>query len=85
MRELKELKIWLVGTSHDEKKSIFELDMSGSVALVMGSEGSGLRRLTRRECDFIVGIPMPGKFDNLNVSVAAGICLFETVRQRLNK
>ncbi len=85
MRELKELGIWLVGTAHDADSVLYDIDLSGPIAIVMGSEGFGMRRLTRDECDFVAKIPMPGQFDNLNVSVAAGICMFEAVRQKETK
>jgi len=85
MRELKELGVWLVGTDHDGDRVLYDIDLSGPIAIVMGSEGFGMRRLTRDECDFVARIPMPGKFDNLNVSVAAGICMFEAVRQKETK
>lgn len=85
LRELKELGVWLVGTAHDGDKVLYDIDLSGPIAIVMGSEGFGMRRLTRDECDFVTRIPMPGQFDNLNVSVAAGICMFEAVRQKETK
>jgi 23S rRNA (guanosine2251-2'-O)-methyltransferase len=85
MSALKESGIWIAGTTHDASSTIYELDLTGPLALVMGSEGEGLRRLTREHCDFLGRIPMSGRVENLNVSVAAGVCLFEAVRQRLLK
>ena len=85
MRELKERDIWLIGTSDDAEKSLYEADFSGPVGLVMGSEGEGMRRLTRENCDFLVSIPMFGSVESLNVSVASGICLYEARRQRITK
>lgn len=82
MQFLKEKNIWMVGTAEDAELPYFSNDMTGSVAVVMGSEGKGLRRLTREYCDFLVSIPMQGSVPSLNVSVAAGIMLFEVVRQR---
>lgn len=85
MRELKERDIWLIGTTDDAEKSLYEGDFSGPVGLVMGSEGEGMRRLTRENCDFLVSIPMLGSVESLNVSVASGICLYEARRQRIAK
>ncbi|HEY8101927.1 MAG TPA: 23S rRNA (guanosine(2251)-2'-O)-methyltransferase RlmB [Burkholderiaceae bacterium] len=85
MRELKERDILLIGTTDDAEKSLYEADFSGPAALVMGSEGEGMRRLTRENCDVLVGIPMFGSVESLNVSVASGVCLFEARRQRLAK
>jgi 23S rRNA (guanosine2251-2'-O)-methyltransferase len=82
LRELKERGIWLVGTTGDADKSLYDLDLRGPTAIVMGSEGEGMRRLTRECCDELVRIPMAGAVESLNVSVAAGICLYEAVRQR---
>ncbi|MGJ8698273.1 MAG: 23S rRNA (guanosine(2251)-2'-O)-methyltransferase RlmB [Verrucomicrobiaceae bacterium] len=82
MRDLKERGIWLVGTSDRATQSLYETDLKGSVAIVMGREGEGMRRLTEEECDFLVKFPMKGKVDCLNVSVASGVCLYEAVRQR---
>lgn len=70
LRELKERDIWLIGTTDDAPKTIFEADFSGPVALVMGSEGEGMRRLTRETCDLLVSVPMMGAVESLNVSVA---------------
>ncbi len=80
--ELKSRGVWLVGTAGEAEQSVYEADLKGPVALVMGAEGSGLRRLTRDHCDFLVKLPMAGVVSSLNVSVAAGVCLFEAVRQR---
>ena len=80
---LKERGIWLVGTAGDAPSSLFETDLSGPLALAMGGEGKGLRRLTRERCDLLVRLPMLGTVESLNVSVATGICLFEALRQRL--
>ncbi|MDB5823144.1 MAG: rRNA methyltransferase [Herminiimonas sp.] len=82
LRELKERDIWLIGTTDDAPKTIFEADFKGPVALVMGSEGEGMRRLTRETCDLLVSVPMLGAVESLNVSVASGICLYEALRQR---
>jgi 23S rRNA (guanosine2251-2'-O)-methyltransferase len=85
MRELKEREIWLIGTTDDADKSLYEGDFAGPVGLVMGSEGEGMRRLTRENCDFLVSIPMLGSVESLNVSVASGVCLYEARRQRIAK
>ncbi|WP_136418244.1 MULTISPECIES: 23S rRNA (guanosine(2251)-2'-O)-methyltransferase RlmB [Oxalobacteraceae] len=85
MRELKERDIWLIGTTDDAEKGLYEADFSGPVAIVMGSEGEGMRRLTRENCDVLVSIPMHGAVESLNVSVASGVCLYEARRQRLAK
>jgi 23S rRNA (guanosine2251-2'-O)-methyltransferase len=82
LRDLKERGVWLVGTDDAADKTLFDADLTGPVALVMGSEGEGLRRLTRECCDQLVSIPMAGAVESLNVSVATGIVLFEAVRQR---
>ena len=85
LHSLKERGIWVVGTADDSEKSLFQQDLTGGIALVMGSEGSGLRRLTREHCDFLVSIPMVGELSSLNVSVAAGVCLYEARRQRIKQ
>jgi 23S rRNA (guanosine2251-2'-O)-methyltransferase len=83
MEKLKAAGLWFVGTSdHAAAKSIYELDLTGPLALVMGAEGKGMRRLTEENCDFLAAIPMAGKVECLNVSVATGVCLYEAVRQR---
>ena len=78
----KETSLWFVGTSDKAEQTIHEIDLTGPIAIVMGAEGQGLRRLTAQKCDFLARIPMVGRVDCLNVSVAAGVCLFEAVRQR---
>ena len=83
MRELQERDIWLTGTSDDAEQSLYDVDYSGGTAFVMGSEGEGMRRLTRENCDRLVSVPMMGAVESLNVSVASGICLYEARRQRL--
>ena len=74
--------IWLIGTDGDADIGLYEQDLSGPLALVLGAEGQGLRRLTKKYCDALIALPMLGMVENLNVSVAAGICLFEALRQR---
>jgi 23S rRNA (guanosine2251-2'-O)-methyltransferase len=82
LNELKERNIWITGTSDDAEKTLYDVDLKISTAWVLGAEGSGLRQLTRKTCDQLVSIPMAGGVESLNVSVASGICLYETVRQR---
>jgi len=83
MKELKDYGLWLVGTTDKASQLLYDIELSGPIAIVMGSEGKGLRRLTSEKCDFLAKIPMAGRsVDCLNVSVATGVCLFETVRQR---
>ncbi len=79
---LKERGIWLTGTSDKAKQTLYQADLKGPVAIVMGAEGAGIRRLTEERCDFLVSIPMKGQVSSLNVSVATGVCLFEALRQR---
>jgi 23S rRNA (guanosine2251-2'-O)-methyltransferase len=79
---LKERGIWVVGTDGEADQGLYAADLTGPLALVMGAEGAGMRRLTRERCDFLVRIPMAGQVESLNVSVAAGIALFEARRQR---
>jgi 23S rRNA (guanosine2251-2'-O)-methyltransferase len=85
LKLLKEHEIWVIGTDEMGTKSLFAADLKGRLALVMGAEGEGLRRLTQENCDLLVNIPMLGAVPSLNVSVAAGIALFEAVRQRGSK
>ena len=80
--ELKSLGVWLYGTTENGESNYTAIDFTGSVALAMGAEGKGLRRLTSEACDGLISIPMAGSVSSLNVSVAAGVCLFEVVRQR---
>jgi 23S rRNA (guanosine2251-2'-O)-methyltransferase len=82
LRDLQKSGVWIYGLAGETEASLYALDLKGNVALVLGSEGEGLRRLTRDNCDQLVRIPMPGGFESLNVSVAAGVALFEAVRQR---
>jgi len=85
LKTLQEMGVWIVGAAGEADTIIYEQDLSGPIALAMGAEGSGLRRLTREYCDFLVKLPMAGSVSSLNVSVATGICLFEVVRQRRAK
>lgn len=82
LRQLQELGVWVVGTAGEAEQLIYDSKLQGPLALVMGAEGKGMRRLTRETCDELVKLPMAGSVSSLNVSVAAGICLFEAVRQR---
>ncbi len=82
MRELKERNIWILGADETGERSLFQSKLDGPLAWVLGAEGEGLRRLTRETCDEIVNIPMYGAVESLNVSVASGVCLFESRRQR---
>ena len=82
IREMQEREIWVVGAAGETEKTLYSIDQKGPVAWVLGAEGDGLRRLTRETCDELARIPMLGSVASLNVSVAAGICLFEARRQR---
>ena len=82
MEILKEQGVWIYGAAGEAKRSLYQIDCSGSVAIVMGAEGEGLRRLTREHCDDLFALPMLGTVESLNVSVATGISLYEVVRQR---
>ncbi|HEX4780496.1 MAG TPA: 23S rRNA (guanosine(2251)-2'-O)-methyltransferase RlmB [Usitatibacter sp.] len=82
MRDLKDKNIWLVGADDSAKESIYQAKLEGALAMVLGAEGEGLRRLTRDSCDLLVSIPMRGAVESLNVSVASGICLYEARRRR---
>ena len=82
LKSLQDAGIWITGTAGEATQHIYQTDLTGNMALVMGAEGEGMRRLTREGCDQLVKIPMAGEVSSLNVSVAAGVCLFEAVRQR---
>ncbi len=82
LRELKELGIWIVGADQTATTQLYDARLSGALAWVFGAEGEGMRRLTREHCDERVRIPMSGTVESLNVSVASGVCLGETIRQR---
>jgi len=82
LAELKEREVWVVGADERAPKTLHEENLPESIAWVLGAEGEGMRRLTRESCDLLVRIPMQGKVESLNVSVAAGVCLFESVRRR---
>jgi 23S rRNA (guanosine2251-2'-O)-methyltransferase len=82
MDRLRQRGIWLVGAAGDARSELYAADLAGPIGLVMGSEGTGLRRLTRERCDLLVRLPMLGRVESLNVSVAVGVCLYEAVRQR---
>lgn len=84
LAELKERNIWCVGTADDAPKTLYETQLTGPLALVMGAEGKGMRLLTRKSCDQLLNIPMQGAVESLNVSVASGICLYEALRQRIS-
>ncbi|TGN38201.1 23S rRNA (guanosine(2251)-2'-O)-methyltransferase RlmB [Marinobacter confluentis] len=83
MRVLRDDGVWLIGTAGEADRTLYQADFKGPVALVMGAEGKGMRRLTREHCDLLIKIPMQGQVDSLNVSVATGVCLYEALRQRL--
>ena len=82
LADLKDRDIQVIGTSEDAELTLYDLDLRGPVALVLGAEGTGMRQLTKKTCDQLVRIPMQGAVESLNVSVAAGVCLFEALRQR---
>ena len=82
MRELRDAGVRLVGAAGDAEHSIYDTELSGPLGWVLGAEHAGLRRLTRETCDVLASIPLAGSVESLNVAVAAGVCLFEAVRQR---
>ncbi|WP_423897519.1 23S rRNA (guanosine(2251)-2'-O)-methyltransferase RlmB [Candidatus Pelagadaptatus aseana] len=82
LKKLQELGVWVIGTAGESDGSVYQADLKGPLALVMGAEGSGMRRLTRECCDSLIHIPMAGEVSSLNVSVATGVCLYEALRQR---
>lgn len=85
LAELKERNIWIIGADERAQNTLFEADLPQAIAWVLGAEGEGMRRLTRESCDLLVKIPMGGEVESLNVSVSAGICLFESVRRRRSR
>ncbi|MEA2013104.1 MAG: 23S rRNA (guanosine(2251)-2'-O)-methyltransferase RlmB [Verrucomicrobiota bacterium] len=82
INKLQKAGLWIVGTTDKTEKTLYEIDLTGPLAIALGAEGKGLRQLTMKNCDFLCKIPMHGKVPCLNVSVATGICLFEAARQR---
>ncbi|MFC4700747.1 23S rRNA (guanosine(2251)-2'-O)-methyltransferase RlmB [Glaciecola siphonariae] len=82
LKHIQQEGVWVVGTAGEAEQVIYDCKLNGAIALVMGAEGKGMRRLTRETCDELVKLPMAGEVSSLNVSVASGICLFEIVRQR---
>ena len=82
LKELKEKGLWMFGTAADGGTALYDADLKGPAALVIGSEGDGMGRLVREQCDFLVSIPMKGKLNSLNASAAAAVVLYEAVRQR---
>ena len=82
LKELQARNIWVIGTSGDADKNLYQVNLTGPVALVLGAEGDGMRQLTRKTCDELISIPMQGAVESLNVSVASGVCLYEALRQR---
>ncbi|MFN7570449.1 MAG: 23S rRNA (guanosine(2251)-2'-O)-methyltransferase RlmB [Betaproteobacteria bacterium] len=83
MDELKQAGVWIAGAAGEADRSLYDIDLTGPLAWALGAEGEGLRRLTRERCDWLARIPLHGAVDSLNVAVAAGVCLFETRRQRV--
>lgn len=82
LKDLQQRGIWIAGTAGEATQSVYQATLNGPLAIVMGAEGKGMRRLTRENCDYLINIPMAGEVSSLNVSVASGVCLFEVVRQR---
>ncbi|BBP43998.1 23S rRNA (guanosine(2251)-2'-O)-methyltransferase RlmB [Thiosulfativibrio zosterae] len=82
LKDLQQAGVWMVGLAGETDKTIYQMDFKGAVGLVMGAEGSGLRKLTKETCDYLAAIPMQGSVESLNVSVAAGVALYEAFRQR---
>ncbi|WP_120996929.1 23S rRNA (guanosine(2251)-2'-O)-methyltransferase RlmB [Stutzerimonas urumqiensis] len=83
LEKLQQRGVWVVGTAGEASKALYDHDLTGPLAIVMGAEGKGMRRLTRERCDFLASLPMGGSVSSLNVSVASGVCLFEARRQRI--
>jgi 23S rRNA (guanosine2251-2'-O)-methyltransferase len=82
MRWLQESGVWLIGSAGEAEEELYDVDLSGALAIVMGSEGRGMRRLTRENCDRVIKIPMLGSVESLNISVATGVICYEILRQR---
>ncbi|GAB3294956.1 23S rRNA (guanosine(2251)-2'-O)-methyltransferase RlmB [Pseudidiomarina andamanensis] len=82
LRQLQDRQVWVIGTAGEATQELYAVDLKGPVAIVMGAEGDGMRRLTRETCDELIKIPLLGTVSSLNVSVATGVCLYEAVRQR---
>ena len=82
LKNLQQQGVWSVGATGDAEQTVYQVDLKGPIVMVMGSEGDGIRKLVRNQCDFLVKLPMAGEVSSLNVSVATGVCLFEAVRQR---
>jgi len=82
MEEIRQAGVWIAGAASEAERTLYELDLTGPIAWALGAEGEGLRRLTREKCDWLARIPLRGQVESLNVSVATGVCLFETLRQR---
>ena len=85
LKDMKKAGVWIYGTSGEAMNAIYEFDYDSPVALVMGAEGDGLRRLTAEQCDHLIKLPMLGVVESLNVSVAAGVCLYEIIRSRMTQ
>jgi 23S rRNA (guanosine2251-2'-O)-methyltransferase len=85
LAEIKERNVWVIGADERAEKTLYDADLPDAIAWVLGAEGEGMRRLTRESCDLLVRIPMLGEVASLNVSVSAGVCLFESVRRRKGK
>jgi 23S rRNA (guanosine2251-2'-O)-methyltransferase len=85
MEQIREAGVWIAGAVGEAEQTLYEIDLSGPLAWALGAEGQGLRRLTREKCDWLARIPLQGQTESLNVSVASGVCLFETLRQRRAK
>jgi 23S rRNA (guanosine2251-2'-O)-methyltransferase len=83
LRQLQQAGVWVIGTAGEATTSLYQTQLKTPMALIMGAEGGGMRRLTKEHCDELIAIPMQGETSSLNVSVATGVCLFEVLRQRL--
>lgn len=84
LEQLQRLGCWVIGLTGEATQGLYDLDLTGSIVMVMGAEGAGMRRLTKEKCDFLANLPMLGCVESLNVSVATGVALYEAVRQRLS-